>query len=326
MKWHHRFTFRFWLAINVLVFTGIISFNVANYWKESSQLEKALRNEGITAANTFNQAIGLYMLQGNYSLISPLAYALVSGPNIAYVIVKDKDGITVNQKGETTIDDENIIKEKVPLEYFQEKVGEVEIALRTDSLQEKQGTLLSETVYITLLISILSLILSYLISRRLTQPINKLIAATKKMAAGDRYMEVIKDDIFEIQQLADSFNNMAKTISDHENHLVDEIQKATKDLSQKVSILEVLETISSSVLEDNIQRIEVMKSILVSLKKHSNADRISLAFLNSNKKVEVIGLEQTGQFIFFEPSIEDTLIHTAMRKSRVIMRIILLMI
>jgi diguanylate cyclase (GGDEF)-like protein len=318
MNFHHRMAFRFWLAINSLVLTGIISFNGVNYWREAEGFEDALRNEGITAANTFNSAIGLFMLQEDYSQIAPLAYSLLSGPNIAYVIVKDKNGTTVNQKVETVINKENIISEKVPLQYFQENVGEVEIGLKTDTLIEKRENLLIETIIYTLIFSCLSLIISYLMSRRLTSPINKLIVATKKMSAGERTVEVIEDQIYEIQQLADSFNKMTQTISNHEGILVDEIQKATKDLSEKISILEVLENISSSVLENNIQRNEVMKSILQNIKKHSKADRVSLAFLDKKMNIEIFVLTQEERFESFNPNDAVTFIHKAIETKQVI--------
>ena len=67
--------------------------------------------------------------------------------------------------------------------------------------------------------------------------------------------------IIEIQQLANEFNEMAETIRNHENILVNEINKATKDLSEKLKFLKCLGTISNSVLEDDIQSYEVMKTI-----------------------------------------------------------------
>ena len=53
---------------------------------------------------------------------------------------------------------------------------------------------------------------------------------------------------------------MAHTIQNHENILVNEINKATKELSEKVEILEVLSSISNSVLEDDIQSFDVIKN------------------------------------------------------------------
>ena len=112
MKRRNSLVFHFWLALNGLVLTGVLTISGLYFWMESTHLENSLKNEGMTAANTLNSAIGLYMLQGKYTEISPLTYSLQSEPNIAYVIVKDKEGITINQKGDTTIDKKKVIVEK----------------------------------------------------------------------------------------------------------------------------------------------------------------------------------------------------------------------
>ena len=74
---------------------------------------------------------------------------------------------------------------------------------------------------------------------------------------------------------------MALTIQNHENILVNEINKATKALSEKVEILEVLGDISNSVLEDDIQSYEVIKNMLISIKHYILVDHISFSFSTS---------------------------------------------
>ena len=76
----------------------------------NNHLEEQLKDEAITAANTLNSAIGLYMLEGDYAKISPLTYSLQSEPNIAYVIVKDKEGTTINQKGDMYTNPDHLIQ------------------------------------------------------------------------------------------------------------------------------------------------------------------------------------------------------------------------
>ncbi|WP_147533418.1 EAL domain-containing protein [Bacillus marasmi] len=317
MTWHNKLAFRFWLAINSLVLTGIISFSAMNLYQESSHLENALRNEGTTAANTLNSAIGLYMLKEDYSQITPLAYSLLTEPNIAYVRIKDIEGNTVIQKGNTSIDKEAIIIEKVPLEYFQENVGEVEIALKTDTLHAQKHALLIDIILLTISTSIVSLVISYLITRRLALPINRLILATKQMIAGNRQVAVEEDKIFEIQQLAIAFNDMTKTINNHEKILVEEINKATKDLSDKVSTLEVLQKISSSVLSDNIERTAILKNILTSIKHQSKASRISLAIKNKQERLFLHELDQNNEFMTLELDDDTTAIHRVMQTHKV---------
>ena len=160
MKWKNSLVFRIGVAINILVLTGVLTISAVYLWRETNHLEKKLKDEAITAANTLNSAIGLYMLEGDYAKISPLTYSLQSEPNIAYVIVKDKEGTTINQKGDMYTNPENLIPVKVPLEYFRVQLGEVEIGLKTTSLNQQKKALLSDTIITALIYSLLSLFIS----------------------------------------------------------------------------------------------------------------------------------------------------------------------
>lgn len=321
MKWHNSLVFRFWLALTGIVLTGVLTISGLYFLRESTHLENSLKDEGITAANTLNSAIGLYMLEGKYSQISPLTYALQSQPNIAYVIVKDREGTKVNQKGNIGIDKDEIMVEKVPLEYFQENVGEVEIALKTDTLKTQKKSLLSDIMITAVIFSLISLILSYYISRKLSMPIKKLITATKQFTEGKRNIKVLeKNSIVEIEQLASAFNQMGETITNHEKILVSEINKATKDLSEKVAILEVLGSISNSVLEDDIQGIEVMKMILQSIKKYIYADLISLAICTKKGSLEILELDVYNTISPLELGKKDDSIQAAIDNKEIIIR------
>ena len=203
MKWKNSLVFRIGVAINILVLTGVLTISAVYLWRETNHLEEKLKDEAITAANTLNSAIGLYMLEGDYAKISPLTYSLQSEPNIAYVIVKDKEGTTINQKGDMYTNPDHLIPVKVPLEYFQVQLGEVEIGLKTTSLNQQKRALLSDTIITALIYSLLSLIISGFISKKLTSPIKKLVIATRKITNGDRNVKVIEEvGISEIRELA----------------------------------------------------------------------------------------------------------------------------
>ena len=71
MKWKNSLVFRIGVAINILVLTGVLTISAVYLWRETNHLEEKLKDEAITAANTLNSAIGLYMLEGDYAKISP---------------------------------------------------------------------------------------------------------------------------------------------------------------------------------------------------------------------------------------------------------------
>lgn len=321
MKWRNSIVFRFWLSLNSLVLTVVLTISGLYLIRESTHLENSLKNEAITAATMLNSAIGLYMLEGQYTQISPLIYSLQSEPNIAYVIVKDKEGITVNQKGDISIDKDEVTIETATLEYFQENVGEVEIALKTDMLKKQKKDLLFDAIITALIFSLISLILSYYVSKTLSLPIKKLIIATKQFTEGKRNIKVLeKNSIMEMEQLAAAFNQMGQTIENHEKILVSEINKATKDLSEKIAILEVLGSISNSVLEDDVQSIEGMKIILQSIKKYIDVNLISLAVINKKGSLEIFDLDDHNTISPFELDQMDDSIQAAINNKKIIIR------
>ncbi|WP_071393971.1 EAL domain-containing protein [Bacillus tuaregi] len=319
MKWNRGLVFQFWLAMNILVLISVLTISGLYAWRETAHLEDSLKNEGITAAKTLNSAIGLYMLEEDYSNLSPLTYSLQSEPNIAYVIIRDKEGTTVNQKGETNLTD--LIIEKIPLEYFKVNVGEVEMGLKTTTLKKQKQMVLIDTVITVISYSLLSLIFSYIISRKMTAPIKKLILATKQLSKGHRNVDVLEEiSVIEIKQLAIEFNKMAKTIYNHEEILVNEINKATKDLSKKIDMLEVFGSISNSVLEDDVQSPEIIKSTLLNIQSYMGACQVTLTFINQQKRLEVFRLEQENNTSSYELQMEDTSFSYAINQKQIIVR------
>ncbi|WP_428911433.1 EAL domain-containing protein [Niallia sp. Krafla_26] len=299
MKRRNSLVFHIWIAINSIVLTGVLTISVVYLWRETTHLEDSLRNEAITAANTLNSVIGLYILEEDYSKITPLTYSLQSEPNIAYVIVRDQFGTTINQKGETYTN--QIMKIKVPLDYFQVNMGEVEIGVITTRLNQQKYSLLFDTFVTALVYSLLSFIISYIISRKLTAPIQKLIDATRKLSKGDRNVKILEEvSISEIQELSDEFNQMANTIQNHETILVNEINKATKELTEKVEILEVLTSISNSVLKDDIYSLDVIKSTLVKVKHYIESDYISFSFKKHKDTIEIFELNDRESIVTVE--------------------------
>jgi diguanylate cyclase (GGDEF)-like protein len=277
MKWLKGIAFRFWLAINILILVAVFATSIVHLLSEKEHLEDSLQEEGTTLANTIGSAIGLSMLQGDYSQISPLAYSLINQPEVKYVTIRDNSGNVVNQKGETTDGNDNVMIERVPILYFQKNVGEIEIALKTEKMEEQVQSLVKSTILTALLTSLASVLLSYWISKRLTSPLNKLVDATKEMTKGNRNVAVTEENITEINELVIAFNLMSKTIEDFEGNLVNKINQATKSLSDKIKILEAVSNIARSAIEQNPSQREVILVSLKEIAQYLKVDRLSVA-------------------------------------------------
>lgn len=322
MKWLNSIAFRFWLTINVLILIAIVTTSTIYLLKENHQLEKFLQNQASSIANTLGSAIGLSMLQGDYSEISPLAYSLIDQPDVQYVKIKDEDGNIINQKGETLDNSERLMVKRVPIIYFQKEVGEIEIALRTDKMERQKETVFRSTLVTSVLTSLAAILLSFWLSRRLTLPLKKVVEATKQMTKGNRNVSVPEEQITEINELVTSFNQMSRTIEHFEGNLVKEINLATKSLSDKVTILEAMSNIARCSMENNLGKKEVIRVSLKEIIQYINVDKISIALWEEeNLNAILIVSLVDGQYLREEfVEYNETPIHRIIEKKELLIR------
>ncbi|WP_017754248.1 EAL domain-containing protein [Calidifontibacillus oryziterrae] len=303
----NKLSFRIWLSMNILVLLGIISLSSIYLFNESRHIEESLRTEGRTAASTLSSAIALSMLQEDFSAISPLAYSLLEQPNIQYVIVKDKDGTIVNQKGDT-LTNNNLLIEQIPLIYFNSNLGEIEIALKADSLMIERRRIYTYTILLALFVSAITMIVSVLMSKKLSAPLNALMNAAKELIEGKRHINVKEEGTEEIKSLSIVFNQMATTIEKNEENLKREINNATSRLSEKVKTLKTLGNISQSVLTQYLNHQDIISIILKEIKAFINPDKISISLFTDDRddKLEIYVLNNHDRIIIEEIHLNDS--------------------
>ncbi|WP_052330104.1 EAL domain-containing protein [Thermicanus aegyptius] len=323
MKWYQGIAFRFALAMNLLVLVTMILLSGQYLFTESKKLEDTLREEGVAIAGTLGSAIGKSMLSGEYSSIGPLAYALISHPSVQYVIIRDPTGRVVNQKGET-VTDRPLLVEQVPLLYFQKKVGEIEIALKTDRLQQQKEALLFSTLGVALVVTGASILLSIYVSRKLTSPLKKLMEAVHRMGQGERNIRVKVEGTWEIQDLSKAFNQMAEKIGHHEENLEEGIKKATATLRETIGMLELMGEISRMVMERDSLSKEVIGQLLSRLAEFFKPDWISLAFLDrkDGARAELYLLRDQGNLSVERIRVAESPMVEAVRQRKPLMRIL----
>lgn len=77
---------------------------------------------------------------------------------------------------------------------------------------------------------LISIILGFWVSKKTTDPVKKLEEATSRIAAGDLEYRVNIKGVDEISSLGDSFNNMAKSLSESKKALQDYFYRAVQSL------------------------------------------------------------------------------------------------
>lgn len=102
-------------------------------------------------------------------------------------------------------------------------------------------------------------ILSYLVSRRIVQPLIQMEDITKDFAAGDLQKRMSPQEIPELDQLANSFNRMAAELQNVEQRRRDLVTDLTHELRTPLTIVEgYLEGLSDGTLEPSSELYQLL--------------------------------------------------------------------
>jgi len=107
---------------------------------------------------------------------------------------------------------EDMLYAAVPMRKGAAISGVLRASLFMHGIERMLGDFTGNILYVASIILAIGLLVSFIISRRLTLPIRKLSAAAKRIAVGDFSARVFIDNSDEFRELADSFNTMTEKI------------------------------------------------------------------------------------------------------------------
>ena len=112
-----------------------------------------------------------------------------------------------------------------------EMMGFVRVGVSLESVSRELANIKTGTMWITLLVMMVSSIITFLLIRVITQPINQLAAAARSIANGDLDIDMdMKPRTDEIGELFQAFRHMLRQIGDYEI----EVEEYSHTLEQKV--------------------------------------------------------------------------------------------
>lgn len=112
--------------------------------------------------------------------------------------------------------------------------------LKEDDFMSNSNRAIVFALFVVFFIAILFVILLFFITKRITAPIVKLKESAKQLSLGIYSKVPVTNEDHEINQLAESFNDMGATISKLLHHLEEEVRLRTLELEEKNQILEEL--------------------------------------------------------------------------------------
>ncbi|MBE9168434.1 HAMP domain-containing protein [Pleurocapsales cyanobacterium LEGE 06147] len=162
-------------------------------------------SEGQIIADAKTEKVFIFNLQND-----PLGKQLIDDRNIVFDWQSDKllagKAVTINNQ----------------------RLGTVIVGLSTASLQQKMTLVRHQGISVALVASSVGMLLAILLSRSITEPLEQMTAATKRLAAGDLDQQIAIQSKDELADLADSFNSMTSRLRE----LIHNLEVRAEDLRQ----------------------------------------------------------------------------------------------
>ena len=148
-----------------------------------------------------------------------------------------------------------------------EIVGIVRVGVTVETLNSQIDKLSKVVVFITIIVVLASIIVSFFLIKILLSPIQDLSLGTKKIAAGDLSYRVPLTSNDEFSDLAESFNSMAQDLKSH----VDELNNEKQDLLRLKMMLEQ----RSRELEETLRKMQSIQEELLRSEKFATIGRLA---------------------------------------------------
>jgi signal transduction histidine kinase len=113
----------------------------------------------------------------------------------------------------------------------QQRLGAVSVGLSTQPLNQKMAAIRDRGIFVAVIAASAGTLISLLFSRSITEPLQKMKAATKRIADGDLDYKIEINTQDELAVLANAFNRMTSQLQE----LIESWEKQTEDLRQSES-------------------------------------------------------------------------------------------
>ncbi|HEY4206368.1 MAG TPA: PAS domain S-box protein, partial [Puia sp.] len=202
--------------------------------RQSRQQALSLVNELAVAAHTHilgNDFDGLQRVIKNFKNFPDLQYAMILAPDnevlshtdVSYIGKKALDSVSLRigrQPGsQILVADDQIIDAVAPIMQAGSTIAWARVAISQEYIYSNLTAILRNGVFYILVAIAIGTLVAVLMGNRLTRGLHKLIAAAKKIRAGDRGLRAGASGSFEADHLAVAFNQMLDDIDANESLL-----------------------------------------------------------------------------------------------------------
>jgi len=194
-----------------------------------------------------------------------------SGKGEQVVLVGNDGKIVASSYGDDLIGREvsgGLVQNAVPIESNGERIGvlvsEDLLSVRLDNTaQQFLASVRRNILYAGIAGLVIAMIIGWILFRQLTEPLNKLMNATKKISSGDLDHEVSVDSEDELGKLGSSFNRMARNLRESEEIRQRMISDIAHELRTPLTVLSgKVEAITDGVYEPTEEKLHEIQEEL----------------------------------------------------------------
>ncbi|MGK7872192.1 MAG: response regulator [Xenococcaceae cyanobacterium] len=265
---------RLMLGMTTLVLLAVGSITWLSLHREQQNFRKELEQQSETLLNTLMVATADALYFGDVEFLDDVIDALsqervlvagriyqkdgriVADANIlgvqTYTLEPDPFAIELLQS-ETTVfhwQSDRLLAGK-PVILGNEPIGAISVVLSTVPLEAKMTAVSSQGFYLALTAGFIGTLMSLLLSRSITEPLEQMTAATQRLAEGDLNQNIFVDSNDELAVLAEAFNIMTAKLRE----LIESLEQGAEELRQS----EVLASEKASQLEKAMAELQQAK-------------------------------------------------------------------
>ena len=242
----------------VPVFLIDLFFTYAHISNSIAQEDELLQSKGQIIARQIAGASEFNLLAGEHSQIQYLLAQAVDTNNIVLASVYDQQGTLIAESKSISfqqviatdylynrepilsrgVEVTDVLAPKVHDTRQAGGLGWVHLYISRQQLQQTINSVVVDSIVFFVSILLMAAMLTVIISRRITQPIFRLMEHLKYVETGELGKTVKITEANEIGALQQGFNQMSNALLTNRNHLNRRIQQATQQLNEAIAELE----------------------------------------------------------------------------------------
>lgn len=252
--------FKYTLSSIILIFGFSSVFTLVSVEQESEAMESMLIKEAVSYCNMLEKSVAENFAALRLDRVKETTFFLKQNPSIEYAYVIDIDGLVVSdgtsenkfkyQRLEDPFHKKAINSDSIlvqqnkdfidvsrPIEFGSEKIGYLRIGFSKAELVKTQNHFNDTALILAVIFTFAGSLLTFLVIRRISEPLSKLTDLTISISKGDFEEKLIVKTNDEISTLADSFNLMTEKLSEMRYSLLKAKEEAEKSNELKSEFL-----------------------------------------------------------------------------------------